>query len=87
MTKKNIVDWQKTIALAPMACPALLTLLMYMLPMASGQSVTGWISGTVLDQQSATVAGATSALINELTGQARSEGWAARRSGQGLLRK
>jgi len=65
------MDQRKKTAWALVTCTALLVLLMAMLPTASGQSMTGQISGTVLDPQSAVVPGATVTLTNELTGQTR----------------
>jgi hypothetical protein len=62
---------RKTIVWALVTCLALLVLLMAMLPTASSQSMTGKISGTVLDPQSAVVPGATVTLTNTLTSQTR----------------
>jgi hypothetical protein len=65
------MDPRKNIAWALVTCTALLALLMAMLPTASGQSMTGQISGTVIDPQSAVVPGATVTLTNALTDQKR----------------
>jgi hypothetical protein len=65
------MNQRKTIIWVPVICSAFLVLLMAMLPTASGQSMTGQISGTVLDPQSAVVPGAGVTLTNALTGQTR----------------
>jgi hypothetical protein len=65
------MDQRKNIAWALVTCTALLVLLMAMLPTASGQSMTGQISGSVVDPQSAVIPGATVTLTNALTGQTR----------------
>src|SRR5437763_1528951 len=65
------MNHRKTIAWALMTCAAFLVLLTVMLPTASGQSMTGQISGTVQDPQSAVIPGATVTLTSELTGQER----------------
>jgi hypothetical protein len=65
------MDQRKNIAWAFVTCTALLALLLAMLPTASGQSMTGQISGTVIDPQSAVIPGATVTLTNALTGQTR----------------
>jgi hypothetical protein len=65
------MDKRKTVAWALATCSAILLLLMAMLPTASGQSMTGQISGTVIDPQSAVIPGATVTLTNEMTGQSR----------------
>jgi len=65
------MNQRKTFAWAFAACAALLVVLITTLPTANGQSMTGQISGTVLDPQSAVVPGATVTLTNSLTGQTR----------------
>jgi hypothetical protein len=65
------MDQRKSIAWALVICTTLLVLLLAMLPTASGQSMTGQISGTVIDPQSAVVPGANVTLTNALTGQTR----------------
>jgi hypothetical protein len=62
---------RKTIAWALVTCSTMLVLLTAMLPTASGQSVTGRISGTVLDPQSAVIPGAAVTMTNAVTGQTR----------------
>ncbi|MBP1609078.1 MAG: hypothetical protein H6Q04_1313, partial [Acidobacteria bacterium] len=65
------MNQRKTIAWALVTCSAFLLLLTALLPTASGQSMTGQVSGTVQDPQSAVIPGATVTLTSELTGQER----------------
>src|SRR5437899_11369462 len=46
-------------------------LLLALAPWANGQTVTGQISGTVVDQAGAVVVGATVSVINDISKQAR----------------
>jgi hypothetical protein len=65
------MNQRKAFAWVFVSCSAFLILLTAILPTASGQSMTGQISGTVLDPQSAVIPGATVTLTNALTGQTR----------------
>jgi hypothetical protein len=71
MEKEKMMDQQKKVAWAFVSCSAALVLLLAMLPTAGAQSMTGQISGTVIDPQSAVVPGAVVTMTNSLTGQTR----------------